>query len=108
MAQVSLGAMGTMIVWYRLLKPVQRSLIWAVLLVLPVLGSALVSYYLKLTLETAFQYQLIAVVVLFVVFAFIRRYFELRCELLDRADEQQRNALAQSSIGTDIGYILHK
>jgi hypothetical protein len=48
----------------------------AVLFVLPVLGSALVSYYLKLSLDTVFQIQLVAVVVLFVVFALVRRYIE--------------------------------
>jgi hypothetical protein len=101
MVQLSLGVVGTVIVWYRSLKPALKSVIWAALFVLPVLGSALVSYYLKLTLETAFRRELVAVVVLFIIFASVRRYIELRCELLDRADERQRNALAQTYVALD-------
>lgn len=68
--------MANLITWYRSQKPLVKSLMGAVLFVLPVLGSALVSYYLKLSLDTVFQIQLVAVVVLFVVFALVRRYIE--------------------------------
>jgi GAF domain-containing protein len=101
MVQLSSGAVGTAIVWYRSLKPAVKSLIWAALFVLPVLGSALVSYYLKLTLETTFRRELLEVAVLFVVFAFVRRYIELRCEILDQADDRQRNAHAQTFVALD-------
>lgn len=102
MVQLSLGPVGKFIVWYRSLMPAVKSVLWAALLVLPILGSALVSYYLKLTLDTAaFRRELIVVVVLFVIFAFVQRYIGLRCELLDRSDELQRNALAQTYVALD-------
>jgi len=94
-------SLGAAIITYRSLTPFRKSVIAATLVVLPVLGSALTSYYMRLTLERTFQVQLAIVIILFFVYALARRYVELRCELLDKIDERQRNALAQTYVSLD-------
>lgn len=80
---------------YQGLSPLKRSLLFSFLLVLPVLLTAVISYYVRASLEKTFQVQLIAVVVLFSLFSMFRRYVELKMETLDRVTEAQRNALGQ-------------
>jgi GAF domain-containing protein len=86
---------------YRSLAPWLKSVISAILFVLPVLGSAFLSYYLRLSLEKTFQLQVAVVVSLFFVYALARSYIELRMELLDKMEERHRGALAQAYVTLD-------
>ena len=94
-------ALTTILHAYRTLSPLWRSVVFGFLCVLPVLASAFVTYYLKLSLEKTLQVQLLLVLFLFFIFVVVRRYIELKLETLDKVTEAQRNSLGQAYASLD-------
>ena len=86
---------------YKRLSPWKRSVIFGVFFVLPVLVSAFLTYYLKLSLEKTLQVQLIWIVAAFLAFVVMRRFVELKYDILDKATEKQRDALGQAYASLD-------
>lgn len=81
---------------YGQFPPLLRALISGGFLVLPVLISAFITFYLRLSLERTIQVQLFIAVVAFVLYAISKRYVELRVESMDQATQKQRDALGQA------------
>jgi flagellar biosynthesis chaperone FliJ len=98
------------ILWYKRLTPIKRSFLFALFLALPVLITALITYYVKASLETKLHVQLFIAVGLFVIVSGLRRYVELRIETIDRATDAQRNALgeAYASLDAIVGGRMNK
>ncbi len=61
-------SLTSVVLKYRSLTPLPKSVISATVFVIPVLGSALLSYYLKLSLERTFQLQVVVGIVGFLVY----------------------------------------
>lgn len=86
---------------YNRLPPSHRAALFGLLVVIPVLINAVITYYLKLSLDQTYRSQLAVAVCAFIVFTVIRRYVQLKAELLDRASDRQRNALGQAQESLD-------
>jgi len=86
---------------YNRLPPSHRAVLFGLQGVIPVLIIAVIAYYLRLSLDRSFQFQLAVGVCVFAVYTAIRAYMQLKAEVLDRASERQRNAMGQAQESLD-------
>lgn len=93
--------LASLLLSYKRQSPWRKSVIFGAVFVSPVLASALISYYLKLSLDNTLRVQLLLIIGLFFGFVVLRRFFELKYEALDKATEKQRDALAQAYASLD-------